>query len=126
SATLLNNTKPVTLLHAKRACAKQQPYLERGIRCISLAESETGLDLSAVLLQLGQEGCHDVWVEAGSQFFNALIQEKKVQRALVYVAPTIAGEGLQAFPDGFDWISDAKSLSWYHHGPDAICELGFV
>jgi diaminohydroxyphosphoribosylaminopyrimidine deaminase / 5-amino-6-(5-phosphoribosylamino)uracil reductase len=49
------------------------------------------LRLFRVLEQIGRDGYHDLWVESGGQCFTQLVQEKLLQRALVYIAPICLG-----------------------------------
>ncbi len=44
-------------------------------------------DLNKVLQQIGEDGIHDLWIEAGGKCFSAFVQAGLVQRAFIYVAP---------------------------------------
>lgn len=51
-----------------------------------------GLDLEAVLAQLGQRGINEVQVEAGATLSGALLAAGLVDELLLYVAPVLLGE----------------------------------
>ncbi|MCH9690071.1 MAG: bifunctional diaminohydroxyphosphoribosylaminopyrimidine deaminase/5-amino-6-(5-phosphoribosylamino)uracil reductase RibD [Gammaproteobacteria bacterium] len=65
-----------------------------------------------ILLDLGRLGYHDVWVEAGSQLFNALHKEKLVQRTVLYLVPTSLGKDALALYHDVDLFTDAKKIQW--------------
>jgi diaminohydroxyphosphoribosylaminopyrimidine deaminase / 5-amino-6-(5-phosphoribosylamino)uracil reductase len=96
-----------------------------GAHCIALAFKQNRLDLEAVLHHIGQDGVHDLWVEAGGTCFQALILENLVQRALLYVAPKVLGPIAQTgFTQAFDF-SQAKHIDWRQVGQDMLCEVDF-
>ncbi|MGL4206579.1 MAG: bifunctional diaminohydroxyphosphoribosylaminopyrimidine deaminase/5-amino-6-(5-phosphoribosylamino)uracil reductase RibD [Aeromonadaceae bacterium] len=53
------------------------------------------LDLKALLLELGQRGVNEVWVEAGRQLAGALVSGGWVNELILYLAPKLLGEGAQ-------------------------------
>jgi len=53
---------------------------------------EGGLDLGAVLAQLGQRGVNELQVEAGATLSGALVAAGLADELLVYVAPVLLGE----------------------------------
>lgn len=55
------------------------------------ADADGHIDLSAVLCFLGQEGCNEVMVEAGSVLNGALLRANRVDEWVVYIAPVILG-----------------------------------
>ena len=76
--------------------------------------SDANMPLLDILLDLGRMGYHDVWVEAGSKLFNALHQEKLVQRTILYLVPNILGEeALSLYHDqNKTLLSGAKKITW--------------
>lgn len=121
---LFESGAPVTLLHGKQALETSRRALEdRGARCVTIPESESGLDLEAAIAYVGETGAHDLWVEAGGRCVQAMLAAKLVQRLLIYVAPRwIGGEGLPAFSDGFEPFAGAASVTWRPLGRDVSCE----
>src|SRR5262249_31121835 len=74
---------------------------EKGIRCIAVSENDQGLNLLEILQQIGKDGKHDLWIEAGGFLFQQLAMQHLLQRAYIYVAPRWLGSSaLAAFGDG--------------------------
>ena len=63
---------------------------------------EGGLDLGAVLAQLGQRGVNELQVEAGATLSGALVSAGLVDELLVYVAPVLLGERGRPLLAGID------------------------
>jgi len=85
------------------------------------------LSWQEMLEQIGKDGIHDLWVEAGPTCFNTLVASGYAKRAYCYIAPKIIGEKSQS---AFDIISaemfkSAKKISWRSLGKDGLCEVVF-
>ena len=77
TATVLKTAKSLTLFHAHDANPMhQQQLIKQGIRCIAINKNEYGLDLKQAIQQIGQDGIHDLWVEAGGKCFAALAMQQ--------------------------------------------------
>jgi diaminohydroxyphosphoribosylaminopyrimidine deaminase/5-amino-6-(5-phosphoribosylamino)uracil reductase len=128
SAKVWQTATKITVFHDKKASSERQKALtEKGAICVAVpsARENTGLDLDAVLHRIGEEGVHDLLVEAGGQCFTGFLRAGLVQRALVYLAPKIlAGQGL-SIASVDDLLAGAKSHHWQIVGDDAVCELLF-
>lgn len=61
--------------------------------CLSLPAAEGGVDLGALLDELGRRGVNEVQVEAGSRLCGALLAQGMVDEVLLYVAPLLLGDG---------------------------------
>src|SRR5262249_52009689 len=84
------------------------------------------LDLSAIMTIIGNDGVHDLWVEAGGRLFQELILQKKVQRSFIYIAPKYLGEKAQsAFSNAENLFADMQQIEWQIKGKDALCEIEF-
>jgi diaminohydroxyphosphoribosylaminopyrimidine deaminase/5-amino-6-(5-phosphoribosylamino)uracil reductase len=107
-------SKPVAVLDNQ----KQLPATAQIHQTAKKLHIYTDMDLLDILLDLGRIGYHDVWVEAGSQLFNALHQNKLVQRTILYLVPNILGEeALSLYHDqSKNILSGAKRITW--HGLD--------
>jgi diaminohydroxyphosphoribosylaminopyrimidine deaminase/5-amino-6-(5-phosphoribosylamino)uracil reductase len=70
-----------TALKAAGASVENVPPLPEG----------DGLDLTAVLQRLAQEGVNELWVEAGPTLSGAFLQAGLVDELLIYVAPLLMG-----------------------------------
>lgn len=120
-AKLFETAKSITVFHAKRAAnERQQALTELGVRCISVEENE-GLNLNQVIEFIGKDGIHDLWVEAGGKCFAAFVNQKLVQRAFIYIAPWVMGEGMPAFTETLDLRNYPIQSKQY--GKDVLCEI---
>jgi diaminohydroxyphosphoribosylaminopyrimidine deaminase/5-amino-6-(5-phosphoribosylamino)uracil reductase len=117
----------ITLFYAEKQVTASQveEYSLEGIRCIAISQQKDGrLSLPEVLDWIGQDGMHDLWVEAGGECFSALIDASLVQHAFIYVAPMWLGESAQkAFKRENDVFANASSHVWQVLGEDAVCEI---
>ena len=122
TAKVFSTAKSLIIFHAKSAPSDRlNQLLERGVRCYSVAETVDGLNLLDILVQIGKDGVHDLWVEAGAKCFSAFVQQKLLHRILIYMAPWVAGEGSFAFHMPVDFR--AYPLHWQQFGKDVLCEI---
>lgn len=61
--------------------------------CLTVPAEEGGIDLGALLDELGRRGVNEVQVEAGSRLCGALLTQGLVDEVLLYVAPLMLGDG---------------------------------
>lgn len=64
-----------------------------GVECLELSAITGGVDLGALLDELGRREMNEVQVEAGSVLCGALLQQGLVDEVLLYIAPVLLGEG---------------------------------
>jgi diaminohydroxyphosphoribosylaminopyrimidine deaminase / 5-amino-6-(5-phosphoribosylamino)uracil reductase len=101
-------------------------YQQQGAICIPIRSHAGRLDLLQLLEYIGQEGVHNLWVEAGGQVSEALLKQHLVQRAYFYVAPISLGEGATAnFESAIHFSKAVKSVRWHSMGVDAMCQLNW-
>jgi diaminohydroxyphosphoribosylaminopyrimidine deaminase / 5-amino-6-(5-phosphoribosylamino)uracil reductase len=86
---VLDGSVSTLLLHAAAADPDQR---FQQVECLSVAEQEGALDLSAVLTLLAERGCNEVHVEAGPTLCGALFAAGLVDELLLYVAPLLLGD----------------------------------
>lgn len=123
-AKVLQQEAQCTIIHAQGVDASQ--YTAQNIRCVALNSTGGQFALSDVIAHIGQDGVHDLWIEAGPTLFNALLNEQLLDRALLYIAPKCFGEGLSALkPQALSLVSNAH-VSWYHYGLDGVCDILFT
>lgn len=85
---------------------------------------EENCGLLAVLKQIGSQGVHDLWVEAGGQLFCSLVQSGFVQKSLLYRSNKPLGEqALSAFSQDFDIMANMKNTREFDCGQDRVCEI---
>jgi len=116
-ATIFSTAKSVTLFHGPHVTA------EKNIRCIEVPETNGKLDLLSVMKHIGQDGIHDLWIEAGGLCFSECVKQGIAQTLLIYVAPRWLGLGLTAFPTDFSLDLSHSTVNWQTAGDDAICRI---
>ena len=83
-----------------------------------------GVDLGALLDELGRRGFDSVLVEGGAGLITALLREHRVRRLVVTIAPMIVGAGIEAVGDlDIGRLRDAlafRRASFSQVGPDLI------
>ncbi len=120
SAKVFQTCASVTLLHGPAVDpTKLELFLRQGVHCHELSAEKNRLNLEEALQILGKEH-HDVWLEAGGQCFSAFLSADLIDRALIYIAPQIVGQGLPGFVGDFSSTGQAK---WSALGDDMLCEL---
>lgn len=91
-----------TRIYTASADGERIEALEQvGAQVTTLAPNGTGMDLAAVLADLGQREINDVLVEAGPTLAGALASDGLVDEYVVYMAPKLlgdAGRGLLHLP----------------------------
>ena len=123
-ANIFSTAKSITLFYSNEVAIDRAEALERqGVRCIAIDETPEGLDLSAVLTYIGQDGIHDLWVEAGGHCFSSFANHHLLQRALIYVAPRWFGEGMQAFSTALNFATG--QCEWRQYGNDVLCDIRY-
>lgn len=124
TARIFNTAKSITVFHSHDADQSARTRLtDQGVRCIAVGRNPHGLDLQHVLTQIGHDGMHDLWVEAGGQCFSAFVENQLLQRAYLYIAPTWLGQGQPAFADHVDLMQNASKIAWQQKGNDVFCEI---
>lgn len=123
-AAVFSTATSVTLFHGPFVTPEQiDCFIQKNIRCISVPESDGKLDLSTVIASIGQDGVHDLWVEAGGTCFSECVKQAIAQTLLIYVAPRWMGSGLTAFSRDFSLDLTHATVSWQSAGEDAVCQI---
>lgn len=110
---------PTLLFHGPRAAASRKRALrDAGAELVQVpARRGGGVDLGAVLRELGERDVVRLLVEGGAALHGALLDQGLADRAAVFVAPRILGDS-QAVPlaagRGADTIREAWSLRSAH------------
>lgn len=126
TAQLRHTAKTITLFYDPQTPRQKVDGLrELGIRCIGVGTDENGLKWDAILKQVGEDGVHDLWVEAGGKMFQALVKGGYVYRAYLYVAPMKLGEHAYAGPaETPEQLFDtARRVHWSKLGQDSVCRV---
>ncbi|MGE3919877.1 MAG: bifunctional diaminohydroxyphosphoribosylaminopyrimidine deaminase/5-amino-6-(5-phosphoribosylamino)uracil reductase RibD [Gammaproteobacteria bacterium] len=116
----------VTIFHSNQL--KTTTSLREDTRYLPIALNDGFLDLSSILDQIGQDDCHDLWVEAGGLLFKSLINAHFLQRAYVIIGPKFLGTEAysSAFNKPFDLANDAKLLKWENLGDDGLMTIDYM
>jgi diaminohydroxyphosphoribosylaminopyrimidine deaminase/5-amino-6-(5-phosphoribosylamino)uracil reductase len=70
---------------------------ERGAEIIVLPNAAGKVDLPRVIAELGKRNLNEVHIEAGSKLNASLIREGCVDELLLYLAPSLLGDGRSMF-----------------------------
>lgn len=127
TAKIFTTAKKITLFHHPEVSTdKVNNLINHGVRCWAVSSNETGLNLSEVLTNIGHDGHHTLWVEAGARCFKALIEQQLIHRALIYVAPKVLGQKcLSAFYGDENFLESAQQIHWNIVGQDVVCDIKF-
>ncbi|ACJ20764.1 bifunctional diaminohydroxyphosphoribosylaminopyrimidine deaminase/5-amino-6-(5-phosphoribosylamino)uracil reductase RibD [Coxiella burnetii] len=125
NALIHQTAESIIVFHGNEADKKQQQRLmQKNIRCIEIARRSEGLDLNEVLDVIGNDGIHDLWIEAGGTCFQSFLKENLINRALIYIAPKILGStAMPAFQLPFSF--SGYSVEWRQFGEDVMGEIRF-
>ena len=106
-AKVLDRNAPTAI-----ATAVSSPKAVGNAEIWSLESSNSGrVSLDSLLRRAAQEGITSILVEGGAEVFSSFLNEDKVDKLILFVAPKIIGSGLDAFK-GFaaDDLKDAFQL----------------
>ena len=92
-ARLFDAPSPVVVFAASADPARRAALQARGAEIVDVAQSDGRLDLEAVLAALAARHVNEVHVEAGARLNGALLRTGRVDELLLYVAPTLLGNG---------------------------------
>src|SRR5450830_579011 len=70
---------------------------DRGAEIIVLPNADNKVDLPRVIEELGKRQLNEVHIEAGSKLNTSLIRERCVDELLLYLAPSLLGDGRGMF-----------------------------
>lgn len=89
-------------------------------RYYPVSVSPKGLNLEEVLSHLGQNGVHDLWVEAGGVLFTALHEQGLVHRTYLYLVPKVLGDDAIKGYHSAGLLSAPHRLHWQEAGDNMI------
>jgi diaminohydroxyphosphoribosylaminopyrimidine deaminase/5-amino-6-(5-phosphoribosylamino)uracil reductase len=88
-----SSTAPAWVFHANDVAPdKSDPLRRHGVDLVPVPRSERGVDLEAVLRELGQRDVMRVLVEGGAHVHGSLLDEGLADRAALFIAPLIVGD----------------------------------
>ncbi len=93
--------------------ALQAALKARGAQCLNLPGPAGQVDLAKLLTLLAQRGVNELHVEAGATLNAALLRQNLVDEVLVYLAPTLLGQGRPMASLGpFEALTQGVALRW--------------
>lgn len=126
TANLLQTAAPLIVFYnATEAESNRVESLQQlGVECVAIPGKNGKLDLNAVLDKIGQDGKHDLWVEAGGECFQALYTAELINEAYIYIAPKWLGEKAKtAFNGPLMLMNNVKNYQWYPAGEDVYLRI---
>ena len=126
AAQIFVTTEKITVFHGPNIEQTRIARLQdKGVTTILVPLMENGLCLENVIQLIGQDGVHDLWVEAGAKCFQALLRDNLVLRAYVYIAPKQFGYAQAAFVSNKALFEHATAYQIHAMGNDAYCEINW-
>ena len=127
NARIWKTAAKITVFHSAGDQHKIHALEEKGVDCRQVSRNEAGLNLFKVIENIGQDGIHDLWVEAGGKVFSALIRQGIAHKSLIYIAPKLLGaSSYPAFSEDLEAFVGTKKINWYRLGEDIMCEIDWV
>ncbi|MDQ8039784.1 MAG: bifunctional diaminohydroxyphosphoribosylaminopyrimidine deaminase/5-amino-6-(5-phosphoribosylamino)uracil reductase RibD [Rickettsiella sp.] len=125
-ANVFNKAKNVTIFYkAGLDKKKHEKHIQNNVRLVPIKHSNQGLNLLEALKQIGKDGYHDLWIEAGGHCLQSFAINQLLQRAFIYVAPYWLGQTAQIAFTYPDVLSTSKSASPIFLGPDVCFEFNW-
>jgi len=106
ASLLTDGAAPTLAVHADDVV----PDYDDDVSAFAVRRAIGGLDLNAVLSQLGQRGVNELHVEAGATLSGGLLKARLVDELLIYVAPVLLGEHGRPLFAGLDPASMGDRL----------------
>ena len=129
AARVFHSKDPVLIFCGQGADESKRADMERqGAEVFTVPSSMDGLDLGAILQELGKRDILGLLVEGGSQVHWSFLSNCLVDKFYFFIAPVILG-GKDAVPSvggkGYDVIADSprfKIRKSFYSGPDIVLE----
>lgn len=87
---------------------------DRGAEVVALPNARGKVDLPALMNLLGQRGVNELHVEAGAKLSGSLIREECVDEWLLYLAPSLLGQGMGLFElPALDNLNERRRLAFH-------------
>ena len=125
TARVLKTAKFLTIFHGSGINQeKRQILINNGIICHEIPTQNNLLGLTEIANQIGKDGIHDLWIEAGGQCFQAFAEAGLLKCGILYVSPKWLGtNAISAFQTQPKFFNKVKDIRWQVYGRDVIGEL---
>jgi diaminohydroxyphosphoribosylaminopyrimidine deaminase / 5-amino-6-(5-phosphoribosylamino)uracil reductase len=118
--------RDILILTASSTTSRKARALQKaGVEVVKIPSRTGGLDLRAILRELGRHEILSLLVEAGAQLNGALLSAGIVDKMILFYAPKVLGSGvpMAAFPSRpVVKSSPLTNLSFRQFGPDFMLE----
>jgi diaminohydroxyphosphoribosylaminopyrimidine deaminase/5-amino-6-(5-phosphoribosylamino)uracil reductase len=129
TARVFHSKDPILIFCRQGADESKRADMEiQGAEVFTVPSSMDGLDLGAILQELGKRDIVGLLVEGGSQVHWSFLSNSLVDKFYFFIAPVILG-GKDAVPSvggkGYDVIADSprfKIRKSFYSGPDIVLE----
>lgn len=120
TAQIFDTAEKLTVFYQKEINTFPDYYRQKKVRCVAVEQEDSKLNLQQILKIIGQDGVHDLWLEAGGQCFQSLLLQGLLYRAIIYIAPRWLDDTMQsAFNTGLD-LTQFGSIHWEGVGEDVV------
>jgi diaminohydroxyphosphoribosylaminopyrimidine deaminase/5-amino-6-(5-phosphoribosylamino)uracil reductase len=93
TARIFDGDGKVLIACVAKSAAREGALQQRGAEVLHLPADKGKVDLAALMRELGARGFNEVHAEAGFKLNGSLMRAGLVDELLVYLAPTLIGEG---------------------------------
>jgi riboflavin-specific deaminase-like protein len=99
-ARVLDDDAVTTIVTTSASSAERRAELRRrGVAVVVVPEASLGVDLSAALQALFDDGIRSVLVEGGARVITSFLSQGLADRLVVAIAPRVMGSGTDAVND---------------------------
>jgi diaminohydroxyphosphoribosylaminopyrimidine deaminase / 5-amino-6-(5-phosphoribosylamino)uracil reductase len=116
------DNKTIIFTSNKASKAKINLLTKRGILVVTCAENKNIINVKEVLKKIASLGIASVMVEGGALTYNEFIKNKLVDEFMIFIAPKIMGNGINAFKDEINF-SAYKNISYYKVSTDILLNI---
>ncbi len=127
SAKIFQTARNITIFHAENASLENLKQLQaQGVRCVVVPISAGMLQETTILELIGDDGIHDLWLEAGAALFESFYSAGLMQRAYLYVSRhSLGSSALAAERSVAAYQANAVSVQESSLGQDQLYVLNF-
>jgi diaminohydroxyphosphoribosylaminopyrimidine deaminase/5-amino-6-(5-phosphoribosylamino)uracil reductase len=122
---IYQTTAKLIVLHGEAVDAQRRKSLQQRyqIELFEIPSPNEQLNLPAVLQTLGKLGFHDIWLEAGGLIVQSFIEQRLLDRLLVYFAPKWLGNQAQTAFTKPELLHGVNVVQWQQYGQDVLAEF---
>jgi diaminohydroxyphosphoribosylaminopyrimidine deaminase/5-amino-6-(5-phosphoribosylamino)uracil reductase len=100
---------PVIVATTRRCSHEtQMAWKETGAEVVVLPSNREGVDLSALVEELGRREWLEIYCEGGARLASSLLRERVVDRLELYYGPVLLGSGPGISSLGIDSVDEAS------------------